>query len=293
MSAVLAARSLTITPSGKALGADVSGADLTRPLSAADAGAIAQAWSDHLVLRFRGHRGLTLGQLADFSRNFGTLDKAPIKSNAKGKVSPDEHPEITVISNVVVGGQAIGGLGSYEAVWHADMTYNTQPPKGSALYAVEIPPSGGNTSFANMCLAYETLPAELKRKADELNCIHDASRNSAGELRLGFKDSTDPRRTLGAVHPVARTHPVTGKKCLFLGRRRNAYLVGLPLKESEALLDAFWTHAARPEFAWEQVWQLGDIVLWDNRCTLHRRDSFDAASRRLLYRTQISGEAVY
>lgn len=292
MSAVLAERSLTITPSGKAVGADVAGVDLTRPLSAADVNAIAQAWTDHLVLRFRGHRGLTLDHLADFSRNFGTLDKAPIRSIAKGKVSPDEHPEITVISNVLVDGQAIGGLGSYEAVWHADMTYNTLPPKGSALYAVEIPPTGGNTCFANMYLAYETLPAELKQQADVLNCIHDASRNSAGELRIGFKDSTDPRRTVGAVHPVVRTHPVTGRKCLFLGRRRNAYLVGLQLDESEALLDALWAHAARPEFVWEQVWQLGDIVLWDNRCAMHRRDAFDPGSRRLMYRTQIAGEVV-
>lgn len=293
MSAVLAERSITITPSGKALGADVAGVDLTRPLSANHADAIRRAWSDHLVLRFRGHRGLTLGQLADFSRHFGTLDKAPIKSSANGKVSPDEHPEITVISNVVVDGQAIGGLGSYEAVWHSDMTYNTQPPKGSALYAMEIPASGGNTCFANMYLAYETLPVDLKQRADELTCIHDASRNSAGELRLGFKDNADPRRTVGAVHPVVRTHPVSGRKCLFLGRRRNSYLVGLPVDESEALLDALWAHAARPEFVWEQTWRLGDIILWDNRCTMHRRDSFDAASRRLLYRTQISGEAVF
>jgi taurine dioxygenase len=292
MSAVLKSIGVTVVPSGKALGADIKGVDLTRPLPADQAEAVKQAWSDHLVLRFRGHRGLTLDQLADFSRTFGELDKAPIKSNASGKVSPDEHPEITVISNVVVDGQAIGGLGSYEAVWHADMTYNPKPPKGSALYSVEIPPTGGNTSFANMYRAYETLPDALKLQVDSLKCIHDASRNSAGELRIGFEDISDPRKTVGAVHPVARTHPVTGRKCLFLGRRRNAYLVGLPLEESEALLDRLWAHAARPEFAWEQVWQLGDIILWDNRCTMHRRDSFDADSRRLLYRTQIAGEAV-
>ena len=291
MSAVLKP-AVTVTPSGKALGAEVSGVDLTRPWPRSQAEAVAQAWSDHLVLRFRGHRGLSLQQLADFSRNFGTLDKAPIKADPNGKVSPDDHPEITIISNVMVDGQAIGGLGSYEAVWHSDMTYNPVPPKGSALFAHEIPPSGGNTSFANMYRAYETLPPEVKRRADTLQCVHDASRNSAGELRMGFKDITDPLHTVGAVHPVVRTHPVTGKKCLFLGRRRNAYLVGLPVQESETLLDQLWAHAAKPEFVWEQVWQLGDIILWDNRCTMHRRDSFDATTRRLLYRTQIAGEAV-
>lgn len=290
--AAVAARSVTVIPSGKALGADVLGLDLTHALTPTDIEVVHKAWADHLVLRFRGHRGLSLEQLAAFSRCFGQLDRAPIKSDPTGKVSPDEHPEITVISNVVVDGKSIGGLGSYEAVWHADMTYNPRPPKGSALYAVEIPPAGGNTYFANMYRAYETLPGDLKRRAETLKCIHDASRNSAGELRVGFKDISDPRETVGAVHPVVRTHPVTGKKCLFLGRRRNAYLVGLPLEESEALLDALWAHAAKPEFVWGQEWQLGDIVLWDNRCTMHRRDAFDPASRRLLYRTQIAGEDV-
>jgi taurine dioxygenase len=201
-------------------------------------------------------------------------------------------PEITVISNVLVDGKPIGGLGSYEAVWHADMTYNPRPPKGSCLYAVEIPPTGGGTHFANMYLAYETLPPELKRRADTLKCVHDASRNSAGELRQGFEDVTDPRKTVGAVHPVVRTHPVTGRKCLLLGRRRNAYLVGLPLDESEALLDQLWAHATTPNLCWQQVWQLGDLIMWDNRCTMHRRDAFDPNSRRLMYRTQIAGEPV-
>ncbi|HWQ39055.1 MAG TPA: TauD/TfdA family dioxygenase [Burkholderiales bacterium] len=281
-----------ITPSGRALGADVAGVDLRRPLAPGEVEAIRHAWAEHLVLRFRGQRRLTLEQLAAFSRNFGELDRAPIRSDPRGQVSPDEHPEITVISNVIVDGRPIGGLGAYEAVWHADMTYNPRPPKGSALYAVEIPPTGGNTHFANMYLAYETLPPDLKHRAETLKCVHDASRNSAGELRIGFTDVSDPSKTVGAVHPVVRTHPETGRKCLFLGRRRNAYLVGLPLEESEALLDALWAYAVRPELVWEQVWQVDDIVLWDNRCTMHRRDSFDPGSRRLLYRTQIVGEEV-
>jgi taurine dioxygenase len=283
---------LAITPSGRALGADVVGVDLSRPLAPGEVEAIRRAWAEHLVLRFRGQRGLSLEQLAAFSRNFGELDRAPIKSDPHGEVYPHEHPEITVISNVIVDGRPIGGLGAYEAVWHADMTYNPRPPRGSALYAVEIPPTGGNTHFANMYRAYETLAPDLKRRAETLRCVHDASRNSAGELRIGFQDVSDPRKTVGAVHPVVRTHPETGRKCLFLGRRRNAYLVGLPLEESEALLDALWAHAVRPEFVWEQVWKVGDIVLWDNRCTMHRRDSFDPGSRRLLYRTQIAGEEV-
>lgn len=287
-----ATQAARIIPSGKALGADVVGVDLSRPLSEEQTRMIHAAWIEHLVLRFRGQPRLSLDDLTRFSRNFGELDRAPIASKEMGKAFEGDYPEVTVISNVVVGGKPIGGLGSGESVWHADMTYNPLIPKGACLYAMEIPPSGGNTQFANMYRAYETLPADLKRTVQTLKCVHDASRNSAGELRMGYKDITDPRETVGAVHPVVRTHPESGRKCLLLGRRRNAYLVGLPLQESEALLDQLWAHAAKPEFVWEQVWQLGDLLMWDNRCTMHRRDDFDPGTRRLMYRTQITGEPV-
>src|SRR6185295_8229824 len=180
----------------------------------------------------------------------GDLDAAPIASTSMGDDFKWQHPELAIISNVKVGGKPVGGLGDGESVWHSDMTYNDKPPKGSCLYAVEIPPAGGNTQFANMYTAYETLAPELKRAAVGLRCVHDASRNSAGELRRGYADTTDPRQTVGARHPVVRTHPVTGRPCLFLGRRRNAYLVGLTLGESEALLDALWAHATRAELVW-------------------------------------------
>jgi taurine dioxygenase len=283
---------LDIVPSGKALGADVIGLDLGRPLSPADRKALESAWAEHLVLRLRGQHEVPIDRLAQFSRNFGTLDAAPVASTSMGGDFEWQHPEITVISNVKVEGKPIGGLGDGEAVWHADMTYNPKPPKGSCLYAVEVPPTGGDTQFANMYLAYETLPPDLKRSAARLTCVHDASRNSAGELRRGYADIDDPRHTVGACHPVVRVHPATGRPCLFLGRRRNAYLVGLPLEESEALLDALWAHATRAELVWTQVWRVGDLIMWDNRCTLHRRDSFDSATRRLLLRTQITGEPV-
>ncbi len=292
MDATMTTEAIEVTPTGAALGADVQGIDLTRPLQPGAVAAIADAWARHLVLRFRGQHGLSLDALIAFSRHFGQLDRRPIASAEMGKAFEGDYPEITVISNVVVDGKPVGGLGAYESSWHSDMTYNPLPPLGSALYAVEIPPSGGNTAFANMERAWETLPDALKRRVEGLTCVHDASRNSAGELRLGYEDVTDPRKTVGAVHPVVRRHPVTGRRSLFLGRRRNAYLTGLSVQESESLLDALWAHACRPEFAWEQVWQLGDLVMWDNRCTLHRRDAFDPSTRRLLWRTQITGEPV-
>jgi taurine dioxygenase len=141
-----------------------------------------------------------------------------------------------------------------------------------------------------MYLAYETLPEELRRRVEGRLCRHDASRNSAGELRRGFTEVSDPRQAPGADHPIIRTHPVTGRKAIFLGRRRNAYIQGLALEESEQLLDALWAHATRSELTWYQQWRVGDLVLWDNRCVMHRRDEFDPNSRRLMHRSQIKGD---
>lgn len=280
---------LTIRPSGAALCADVEGVDMNQPLSAAQVATIQDAWARHCVLRFRGQQALTLEGLARFSRNFGPLDLRPKASVAMSREHDELPPEITVISNVKVGGKPLGALGDGEAVWHTDMTYNEIPPKGACLHAVEVPPSGGNTHFANMYAAYDTLPQALKERIQGLRCIHDASRNSAGELRIGYEDVKDPRQTRGAIHPLVSTHAVSGRRCLLLGRRRNAYIVGLELQESEQLLDALWAHATRPELTWTQVWKVGDVMMWDNTCTMHKRDAFDPASRRLMYRTQIAG----
>jgi taurine dioxygenase len=285
-------QSITITPLGGALGANVEGVDFSTPLNHADREALEQAWTDHLVLRFRGVGKLSADDLIKFSKNFGSLDTRPISTSDTNPYFEVDKPEITIISNVLMDGKPIGGLGSYEAVWHSDMTYVDQPPKGSCLYAVEIPPSGGDTYFANMYEAYETLSPELKEKIKNLSCIHDASRNSAGELRKGFKDIDDPTQTVGARHPLVRLHPVSQRQALFLGRRRGAYIPGLSLSESEDLLNQLWAHVTQPKFSWGQQWQLGDMVLWDNRCTMHRREAFDTSSRRLMLRTQISGEKV-
>jgi taurine dioxygenase len=278
---------LEVRPTGGALGADIVGADLSRPLTSAEFGVIHAGWMAHLVLRFREQR-LTDEQLMAFSRNFGALDGNPRHAAAEGRAGNAGF--VNVISNVVENGKAIGGLGHYEAKWHTDMSYNQVPPMASALYALEVPPIGGDTGFCNMYSALETLPHDLRARIEDLNCVHDSSLNSVGQLRVGFEDVADPRRTPGAVHPLVRTHPVTGRRCLFLGRRRNAYIPGLDVAESERLLDALWHHATGPEHCWSQQWRVGDLVLWDNRCTLHRRDEFDGTARRIMHRTQISGD---
>jgi taurine dioxygenase len=171
------------------------------------------------------------------------------------------------------------------------MSYLDVPPMASMLYALEIPPVGGNTSFCSMYAIYDALPVALKQRIADLKIKHDGTYNSGGYLRQGVTPTDDPRSSPGAVHPLVCTHPDTGRQMLYLGRRRNAYLLGLELAESEALLDQLWQYVEQPEFSWEHVWQVGDLVMWDNRCTMHRRDPFDDSARRIMHRTQIKGSA--
>jgi taurine dioxygenase len=280
---------LKIQKLATALGAEVSGLDISKPIEGEDFKQILAAWKEHLVLRFRG-QALSDPQLLDISRYFGEID--PPGPNTYGKPFLEDFPDINVISNIKLGDRPIGGLGDGEAVWHADMTYIETPPKASFLHALELPESGGNTSWGNMYLAYEALPTNLKQAIKGRKAIHDATYNSAGMIRKGMKDVSDPRDAPGAHHPLVAQHPETGLPCLFLGRRRNSYILGLPLDESDQLLDELWAHIANPEFIFTQVWELHDLILWDNRCTLHRRDSFDPNARRLMHRTQIKGSSV-
>jgi taurine dioxygenase len=271
-----------------ALGAEVAGVDVSKPLPQADIDAIEAAWRERLVVVLHG-QSLSDPQLIAFSRNFGDLD--PPGPNPYGAPFLKDHPELNVISNVVEDGKPIGNLGDGEAVWHADMTYVDVPPKAAMLHALEVPPpeAGGNTHFANMFAAYESLPADLKTAADGKVAVHDASRNSAGMLRKGYKEVTDVRETVGAHHPLVRTDPKTGRRALFLGRRRNAYVRGLTVSESEALLDALWAHATKPQFAMCHEWKVGDLLMWNNLSVLHRRDPFDPKTRRVMHRSQIKG----
>lgn len=274
-------------PSGAGLGAEIPHLDL-RSLSDADFARVHQAWLDHSVLLFRDQR-LTDEDLIAFSRRFGDLDWAPVQETGRRFV--EGMPELYVVSNVIENGEPIGSLGAGEAVWHTDMSYVEQPPKASALYALEIPPEGGNTSFVTMYGVYAALPDQWKQRISGLRVKHDGTYNSGGYVRQGVTPSDDPRLAPGTLHPLVYTHPETGRPALYLGRRRNAYIDGLALADSEALLDQLWAYVERPEFAWTHRWRAGDLVLWDNRCTMHRRDAFDPDARRILHRTQIKGES--
>lgn len=278
---------IEVRPFSPAIGAEVRGVDLARPIDDATLARIVAAWHQHLVLVFRGQQ-LSDSQLERFSARLGSLDRKPVYTDEVADTTTSDF--VCVISNVKLDGKPIGDLGDGEAVWHTDMSYNALPPKAAALYALEIPAAGGETGFANMYLAYASLPAALKARVRGLTCKHDATRNSAGGLRRGMQEVVDPTHSPGTPHPMVRTHPETGRDALFLGRRRHAYIVGLALEESERLLDEIWAHATRPEFTWHHTWARGDLVLWDNRCVMHRRNPFDPDARRVMHRTQVQGD---
>jgi taurine dioxygenase len=284
-----------VIPMKAALGAEVRCGDL-RTLSESDAQALRQAWLDNLVVLVRGQE-MSDGDLVEFGRRFGEHQRSnplpsPLASQGKlvqGGGNP-EFPEVTVVSNIVKNGVAQGGLGDGELVWHTDMSSFEVPPNQTILHALEVPASGGNTGFNNMYLAYDTLPDAVRERIDGLQLKHDATIDAAGFLRKQFKDdSGDLRTSAGAVHPLVRTHPETGRNCLFLGRRSKGYIAGMEIAESERLLDTLWQHATRGEFAWFHEWKPGDLLMWDNRCAMHRREPFDAGARRKLHRVVIKG----
>jgi taurine dioxygenase len=280
-------RPLAAHGAGHAFGAEIAGLDL-RAIDDAVFAAIHDAWIRHQVLLFRDQALSDPGLIA-FSRRLGDLDHAPNQEN--GRRIASGMPELYVVSNVIENGVAIGSLGSGEAVWHTDMSYLPAPPKASLLYALEVPEIGGDTSFCDMYRAFDALPASLRDRVSGLRVKHDGTYNSGGYVREGVTPTDDPRAAPGMLHPLVCTHPQSGRRMLYLGRRRMSWIEGLDLAASDALLDEIWAAATRPDLCFTHHWRVGDLVLWDNRCTMHRRDPFDAGARRVMHRTQVRGSA--
>ncbi len=286
-------------PTGAALGADIEGVDLAQPLSSATVAAIKQAWSDHLVLRFRGQQ-LDDDRLMRFSALFGELDLAPVIAAARVKVPGEDRyvdsaeegqRYVSVISNIIENGVAIGALGAYEAIWHTDMSYNPEPPIGSALYSLEVPPSGGDTGFANMYLAYDTLPdgAAAAGRGPPVPARFEPQqrRRIAPRLIRGHRSARRTRR-----RPPDHPHP-SGHRAA-----RRCFSAGAATPTSRASISPTARPCSTrcgsmrrgPKLTWYQQWRVGDLILWDNRCVMHRRDEFDPQTRRLMHRTQIKGD---
>ena len=279
---------IEIKPLGYALGAEVSGVDLRQPLAAADRRTINDAWLRHLVLVFPGQQDLPPEGHIAFSRNFGDLDDHT--SQPPGYLHPD-HREILLITNRQIGGKPSGTRNTGRN-WHTDLTYTRSPAKGALLLCRERPPVGGDTMFANLYLAYETLSAPVRAFIEQLEAVHDASLIKGIEQRDPEQVADLKRRNPPIAHQVVRTHEETGRKSLLLGQRVRGF-VGLTDEESAALLDFLNTHASSPEFIYRHRWNVGDVVMWDNRCTQHLAlPDFDQTKPRMMLRCSLRGAEV-
>ena len=278
---------MNITPFKAPLGAKVSGLDLSLTLDEHSFSDLYAAWLEHSVLVIPD-QSLTEPALVEFSQRLGQLELPPASETRARGDGGASLPEIWTISNVKVDGVAIGGPGDSEADWHTDMSYLETPPIASVLYAREIPEVGANTSFADMYTALENMPADLRQRLGDILVQHDSAYTSVGTLRDGATKVGNASEAVGAIHPAVRTHPETNRQALYMGRRLNASIQNMPMEQSEGLLDEIWSFCTQPQFVYEHVWQVGDLVIWDNRCTIHRRDAFDSEQRRIMWRTQVN-----
>lgn len=274
-----------IIPSGQGCGAEVQGVDLAAPGPIA-AAALQQAIRDHLAVVVRG-QPVSEAQLLALGQAFGTLEAQGV--SVLGTRDPETRQAHLVVSNRMNLERPTGSLGAGGSIWQSDLSYRMRPCSIAILHAQEIP-AGSGVAFANQYRAWETLPEDLRSSIEKRMLLHDESTDNEGRLRRGFAEPADPREATGAQHRLVRTHPDTRRKALYLGRRHNAYVIGLPLDESEQLLDRLWVHATQPRLLWTHRWQAGDTLIWDNRCVIYRHELADSAALRLTFRVQVRGE---
>ncbi len=279
------AADIEIHPLSDALGAEIRGLDLTREIDDATFAVVDQAWRDHLILLFRG-QDLSEDDQVRFARRFGALQGRPRPASMRAESGEVRHPEIMLVSNIRKDGKLIGSLPDGEMQFHSDMCYIEKPAKGTFLYAIEIPSEGGDTLFLNTYKAYESLPANIKARIDGAKALNVFLYGSTS--REGNKPDFSVHPNY--VHPMVRTHPDTGRKALFVNRLMTWSIEGMDEAESTMLLDRLFDHMEQPQFIYDHKWRVGDLLLWDNRCTLHARTDFSAQARRLLRRVVIQGE---
>ncbi|HEX9808999.1 MAG TPA: TauD/TfdA family dioxygenase [Alphaproteobacteria bacterium] len=260
-------------------GVEVLNADLSRPVDEAARRAVLEVWHRGLVIVFRGQRLSAEDQLR-FGRSIGELARIHT-----GQFS-GEDPAIMYISNVRENGEYVHALPVGEMMFHIDQCYTERPAKATILYAMKIPRTGGNTLFCDLYSAYETLDAGTRERIGSLRALHVYDYD-AGATHTAAEVSADAPRF---VHPVVRTHPATGRKALFVNRLMTREIVDLPPEEGRALLERLFDHMENPAFVYEHRWRLGDLLMWDNRCTAHARRDFDPAEPRLMRRLTVLGE---
>ena len=270
---------LGLRPLSPALGAEITGIDLSRQVDESIFAEIQDVWHQSLVLLLRDQK-LSEQDQVRFAEKFGP----PAVIHTKQFVR--NHPAVMLISNIREDGKLIGALPDGEMHFHTDQCHQERPAMASMLYALEVPSTGGNTLFANGYKAYETLPAEIKRRIEGRKALNAYDYDTAATKRGTRLAQGVP----SYVHPVVRTHPATGRKALYVNRLMTVRIEGLSAHESGELLAFLFDHQERPEFVYEHIWRAGDLVIWDNRCTLHARTDFSPNERRLMRRVTILGE---
>ena len=304
MSAKNVLSQLEIIPTGYKTGAEVKGVDLTKSLSKKKQKILRQAWADYQVLLFR-NQILTDDHLTATANILGGVRGTESRDmflkggyKAGGKHVPS-RAHFSFISNLDEAGKPTernAGLGSVEVDWHTDQSYTRIPNAGTLLYSLKIPDNGGgDTSFSNQYLAYETLPLDLKEACQGKYQRHDISRNSVGQVKPSQRLPKSLKEVEGPDHPLLRVHPVTGKTALYLGRRRASpgnYIIGMNQSESDAFLGQLWDHATKDEFKWTHRWRVADLLVWDNRCVMHHRSALDPSKPRVMNRTMVQGEPI-
>ena len=264
------------------IGAEIRGLDLRRPLDAVTFQNVERVWLDRGVLLFR-NQDLTEEEQVRFASGFGELGRV---INKHGGVTLTRHPSVMLVSNIRQDGMPIGALPDGEMYFHSDQCYVERPCKATFLYAMEIPSVGGNTLFASTTAAYEALAPEMQARLAGLKAMNVYDYGGAPTERSAALSENAPR----FAHPVVRTHPDTRRRALFVNRLMTQYIEGMVPEESDRLLRQIFDHQEQRRFVYEHVWRPGDLVLWDNRSTLHARTDFSAGERRLLRRCIVLGE---
>jgi taurine dioxygenase len=274
---------MKIKPLAAALGAEVEGLDLSKPLDDATHAELTELWGKHLVLRFRGQK-LTPQQLVAFSRNFGELER---HDNYPADTRLEEWPEVLRIKATTVKGVKI----VFGQQWHSDLSYTTRPSLGSCLYSLRMPSAGGDTLFASMIAAYDTLSPAMKAFVDPLHSVHDITHGRIYHGRTWEQYAESRDRNPPVIQPMVRVHPPTGRKALFVSEWMSSRVVELEAEEGRALLQFLAEHCARPEFAFRQSWLPDDVLMWDNRATIHMAlADYAPGEQRELLRTSLVGE---
>lgn len=282
--------SLTITKLSHALGAVVSGVDLAQPMSEVVFEKITQAWREHLLLVFRDQQ-LDFKQYVAFGSRFGELERH--LHQASDYLHP-EHPEIYSITNREMNGKP-SETRDVGREWHTDKSYTVRPLKATLLYCKQIPEAGGDTMFTNLYYAYETLSPALQSMLDELWAVHDFSKRLSNVATYLDPEKIAARRKASPPvhHRVVRIHPETGRKALYVSKAVTTRFQGMTKAESEGLLSHLFEHSVRPELTLRHRWQVNDVGIWDNRCTLHLAlKDFEHTSARHMYRMAVLGDTV-